>query len=140
MAVITAFELDDLVAPGETAGKPHARHRGFGAAVHHPHLFNRRHPAADQFRHLHFEWIGNAEADAARRRFADRVDHDRRRMTENRRAPGADVIDVFVPIDVPDFCALQRARRKTVRDPARETRAPANSRRREFAFARAAKS
>ena len=65
VAVIAAVELDDLVASGEAARQPDARHRRLGAAVHHPHLFDRRHPAADQFRHLHFERIGNAEADAA---------------------------------------------------------------------------
>ena len=37
---------------------------------------------------------------------ADRIEHDARRVTENRRAPGADVVDVFVAIDVPDLGAL----------------------------------
>ena len=107
VAVIAAFELDDLVAAGESARQPEAGHRRFGPAVDHPHFLDRRHPAADQLRHFHFERIGDSEADAARRRGADRVDHDLRRVPEDRRAPGADVIDVFIAIDVPDPCALR---------------------------------
>ena len=58
MPVVTALEFDDLVAFRETAGKPNARHGCFRAAVYHPHFFDRRDPAADQFRHLHFERVG----------------------------------------------------------------------------------
>ena len=77
VAVITAFELDDLVATGESAREPQARHRRFRPAVDHPHFFDRRNPAADQFRHFHFERIGNSKTDTARRRVANRLDHDR---------------------------------------------------------------
>ena len=44
VTVIAAVELDDLVAPGESARQPKARHRRFGAAVDHPNFFDRRHP------------------------------------------------------------------------------------------------
>ena len=36
---------------------------------------------------------------------AHRIDNDFRRMTENRRSPAADVIDVFISIDIPNFRA-----------------------------------
>ena len=107
VAVIAALELDDLVAAGEPARQPKAGHRRLRAAVDHSHLLDRRDPAADQLGHFHFERIGNAEADAARGRLADRVEHDRRRVPEDRRAPGADVIDVFVAVDVPNPGALR---------------------------------
>ena len=53
VAVITAIELDDLIASGERARQANARHRCFRAAVNHPHFLDRRNPIADQFRHLH---------------------------------------------------------------------------------------
>ena len=105
VAVIAALELDDLVAPGEAAREADARHCRFGAAVHHPHLLDRRHMFADELRHLHFERIRNSEAEAARRGVADSLDDDLRRVAENRWSPRADVIDVFFAIDVPDFGA-----------------------------------
>ena len=106
VTVIAAFELDDLVPAGEAAGEPDARHGRFGAAVHHPHLLDRGHPFADQLGHLDFEWIWNSEADAPHHRFMDRIDHYARCMTQNRRAPGSDVINVLVAIDVPNLCAF----------------------------------
>ena len=33
------------------------------------------------------------------------MDYDSRRMPENGRAPGTEVIDVFIAVDVPDFRA-----------------------------------
>ena len=47
MPVIAAVELDDLIASGERAREPDARHRRFRAAVHHSHFFDGRHPFAD---------------------------------------------------------------------------------------------
>ena len=111
--MIATFELDDLVAPGETASQPDARHGGFRSAIDHPDFFDRRNPLADQLRHLDFERIWNAETNAARGRRADRIDDDSRSVTEDRRAPGPDVVDVFISIDVPDpraFCALDKER------------------------------
>ena len=43
---------------------------------------------------------------------ADRLDHDPRRMPENRRTPGADVVDVFVAIDIPDVRAFRAIDKK----------------------------
>ena len=38
--MITAIELDDLVAPGETAGQTNARHGRFRATIDHAHFFD----------------------------------------------------------------------------------------------------
>jgi hypothetical protein len=111
--VITAFELDDFVAPRKAAGKADARHCRLGPAVHHPHLFDRRHPAADEFRHLHLERIGNAKAHATSGRFAHGVDYYRRGMPEDRGSPCSDVVDVFRAIHVPNaraVCPLDKKR------------------------------
>src|SRR2546421_6265535 len=106
MSVITAIELDDLVAPCKPAREPDARHRRLSAAVHHPHFFDRRHPLTDQFRQFHFERIRNSKTQAARGRLAHRIDYHLRRMPKDRRSPTADVIDVFVSIDIPNLRSL----------------------------------
>src|SRR4029453_10960949 len=62
VSMITAIELDDFLAAGECAGEPYTGHGRFCAAVDHPHLFDRWHPLADQFRHLDFEQVGYSEA------------------------------------------------------------------------------
>src|SRR5204863_5479483 len=102
MPVIAALEFDDLVATGKSPREPETGHRRLGPAIDHSHFLDRRDPAANQLGHLDLERIGDAEADAARGRGADGVDHDRGSMPENGRAPGADVIDVFVAVDIPD--------------------------------------
>ena len=102
MPMIAAFKFDDLVAPGEAARQSNARHGRFGPAVDHPDLFNRRNPATDQFRHLDLERIWNSKADGAGGGFAHGIDYDRRGMPEDRRSPRADIVDVFLSIDVPD--------------------------------------
>src|ERR1700682_562795 len=102
MPVIAAVEFDYLVATGESAREPHAGHRRFGPTVDHSHFLDRGDPAANQLGHFHFERIGDAEADAARGSGADGFDDNFGRVTQNRGAPGADVIDVLVAVDVPD--------------------------------------
>src|SRR3977135_4454137 len=104
--VIAALELDDFVAAGESARESQAGHRRFGPAVDHSHFLDRRNPAANQLGHLDFQRVGNAEADPARGRGADGVDHDRRGVAENGRAPGADVVEVLFAVDVPDSRTL----------------------------------
>src|SRR5438128_12576836 len=107
MSVVAAIELDELVAASETARQPNARHRRFGPAVHHSHFFDRRHPAADQFRHLDFERIWDSKAQATLGSFAHSVDNYLGSMSQNRRAPTADIVDIFVPIDIPNFSATR---------------------------------
>ena len=104
--VIASLKLDDFIPAGESPRQPERRHGRFGSAVDHPHLFDRGNPAADQFCHFHFERIRNPEADAMRRGGADRFHDDGRSVAKNSRAPGPDVIDVLVAIDVPDFRAF----------------------------------
>ena len=62
---------------------------------------------ADRSRHLDFERIRNAEADPARGRLVDGLDHHVRRMPENGRTPSADVVDVLLAIHVPDVGAFR---------------------------------
>ena len=70
-------------------------------------LFRSTAPVADQFRHLDFKRIRNSKARAVLGGGADGIDNDFRRMAENGRPPGADVINVFVAIHVPDARAFR---------------------------------
>src|SRR5438105_3085151 len=103
MAMIAAVELNDLVPPGKSASETNARHRRFGSAVDHSNFFNRRHPFADQIGHFDFEWIWNSKTQSARGCVAHRIDNYSWCVTKNRRTPAADVIDVFLSIDIPNF-------------------------------------
>src|SRR5947207_2807611 len=105
MTVITAIEFDNFIASGESARQSNARHRRFGPTVDHSDLLNRRHPLTDQFGQFHFERIRNSETQSARSRIAHGIDYDFWRVTENSRTPTADVVDVFFPIDIPNFRA-----------------------------------
>src|SRR6266851_4902107 len=112
MAVVATFEFDDLIASSESASEPNARHRGLSPAVDHSNLFDRGNPLADEFRHFNFEWIWNAKAHTARGGFAQGVNHHRRRVSQNCRAPCSDVIDVLIAIDIPDVCTFCTADKK----------------------------
>ena len=102
MAVVAALELHDPLPPRETARQPDARHGRLGAAVHHAHFLDAGDPFANRLRHFDLIRIRNAEADSMVRRLFDRADHDLRGMTQDRRPPRADVINILVAIDVPD--------------------------------------
>src|SRR5438874_1704072 len=106
VTMVTTGELDDLVAFGESARQPQARHRRLCAAVHHPDFFDCRHPRADQLGHFHFKRIGNTEADASLRCFANGANDNWRGVSENGRSPTANVIDQFNAIDGPNARAV----------------------------------
>ena len=106
VAVVAALELDDLVPPGESAGEADGRHGGLGSRVAHAHLLHAVHGFRDQSGHLHFQRIGDPEAGAEGGAFPDRVDNDIGCVSQDCRAPGADVVDVLVSIHIPDVRPL----------------------------------
>ena len=65
-----------------------------------------RHQLANQFRHRHFKRIRDAEARAAVGGGFDGGNDFRMRVAENGRAPGADVINQFIAVHVPDVRAF----------------------------------
>jgi hypothetical protein len=106
MAVVAAVELHEAVAAGETTREADGGHRGLGAAADHAHFLNAGHPLADRAGHFDLVEIRDAEADAVLGGVVDRLDHRNRRMAENGRAPGADVVDHAAVIDIVDAAAF----------------------------------
>ena len=106
MPVVAAVEFNDLVSSGKRASEAKARHRRFGTAAYHAHLFDRWHPIADQLRHLHFQRVRNPEAQTACRRGAHGINDNLWPVPEKRRSPAADKIDVLVSIDIPNSRTL----------------------------------
>src|SRR5438876_1480932 len=104
--MITAVELNDLVAASKSACQPDGRHGRFCAAADHSHFLDGGNPFADELRHFHLQRIRNSKTETALRGFAYCIDNHFRGMTQNRRAPTAYVIDVFILIDIPNLCAL----------------------------------
>jgi len=74
----------------------------------HANFLHRRHGRADHAGHGYFERIGNAKAGSMLGRLFDRADNRRMSVAENSRAPGANVIDVLVAIDIINAGALAR--------------------------------
>ena len=106
MSVVAAFKLDDFVPPGEPSCQPDAAHRRLGAAVDHPHSFDRGNEITDHFRHFHLERIWNSKAQSFGGGAADGGDHGIRSMAENRRTPCAHVVDELPAFDREDACSL----------------------------------
>src|SRR6266567_3891575 len=107
MTMITALELDDLVAPGEYSRQPNRRHGCLRARVAHSDFLHRGDGGANQASHRYLQRIGNAETGSVLGGFFDGADDRRMRVAENGRSPGADVIDVLVSIHVPHARAFR---------------------------------
>ena len=106
MAVIAAFELDGDVAAGEAAGDAQGAHGGCGAGVDQAHHLHGGHHGADGLGQFDFEFRGSAETGAAGQGFLNGVEDLRVAMADEQRAPGTDVIDVFVIVDIEEMRAL----------------------------------
>ncbi|MNE45957.1 hypothetical protein D3C80_1402740 [compost metagenome] len=100
MAVIGAFELKDFAASGIAAGQTNGAHGSFCTGINHPHDINRRHTFYDQFGHLRLQQRRRAEACPFYRSLLQRFNHLRMGMSHNERAPGADIVDKAVAVDI----------------------------------------
>src|SRR5581483_4240082 len=106
MAVVAAGELEDPVALREAAREAERAHRRLRPRRDEPHLLDRRHRVRDLGRELHLRLGGRAEARAAERRLAHRLDRLRVGVPEDERAPRADPVEVAVPVDVDEVRAF----------------------------------
>ncbi len=98
MPVITAFELDDDVAPGEAARQTNRAHGRLRARTDEAHQFDGGHEFDDAACEPSFEFGRGAEGQAVRGYVLYRLDHLRVRVAQDHRPPGADVIDEAPPI------------------------------------------
>src|SRR3546814_17928725 len=92
MAVIAAFELDDLGAAGKPACQPDGRHGGLGARTDQPNFLYGRDPRNDGFRDFYFGFGGSAEGQTVDGGFLYRTDDLGVGVTQNGRPPGAYII------------------------------------------------
>ena len=106
VAVVAADEFDDFfpsrIAPGGTDGA----HRRFGTGVDHAQFFNGRVDFSDQFGQIRFDDRRGAVAGTAFSCFLKGFDDAGVGVADDHGAPGADVVDVFVAVDVGNGTAL----------------------------------
>lgn len=98
VSVVTAVELEDAGAVGESAGEADAGHGGFGAGVDESDFFERGDVFAEDLRHLDFGGVGGAEAKSVTGGGAYGIEDGLGGVAEDSWAPGADVIEELAAI------------------------------------------
>jgi hypothetical protein len=101
MAVIAAFELDDLATAGETARQSNGAHGGFGAGADQAYLFHAGHQSGYQFRHFQFQCRRGAERQTVGSGSLYRGNDFWMCVPKYHWTPGADIVDIFLVILVP---------------------------------------
>ena len=104
-AVIRAFELDDLVAPGGGAGQADGVHGRFRAAVAEAHISTGKRLQISSAS-SHSMSCGMPNMVPVLQALLDRLHHRRMAMSGHQRAEAQVVIDVFVAVEVAKFAAL----------------------------------
>ena len=118
MTVITAFELEDLVAPGVAARQPDRAHRCLGPGTDHADELQRGHQFAQSPCHLRFDQGRRTVAEAPVHGGMYRAQHLGMGVAENHRTPGADVIDIGATSGVVDVGACRaRNEQRIAADP-----------------------
>ena len=106
VAMVAAFEFDELFPAGVAAGQADRRHRRFCAGVDHPKLIGTRKSVDEGFGHFHFDFRRQAKGRALGQRLVHILVVNIRRVAENQRPPRADVIGVGILVRVRDLGAL----------------------------------
>jgi hypothetical protein len=107
MTVVTPIKLDDFFPPRESPGKADGAHGGLGPGVDHSDHLHRGNHFNDGLRHLHFQSGGGAIAGPPGQGVCYGLDNLRVGMSQDHGTPGAHVIDVLLPIDVPQEAPLR---------------------------------
>ena len=102
MSVIGAGELDDEIPTGRRPRDANDAHHRLGARRGKAQALDRWHRSLDRLAELDLERVRCAEREPVPRGARDRVDDRRVRVTENRRTPRPDVVDVAPPVGIPD--------------------------------------
>ena len=100
VAVVAAHEFQHLLPPRERTHQAEDGQAGLRARIHHAHHLHARHAGDDGFGHLVLQGAGRAEGCAFRQLGDQRLPHLRVGVTHDGRAPGADVVDERVAVDV----------------------------------------
>ena len=114
MPVIPARELDELAPSGNGPREPDGGHGGFGSRIDEAEHLDRRHPVGNDRRQSHLAFGRSAECPASFELRAYRLDDGRRAVTQDQGTPGADEIEVAVPIHIPQpgtYCPGNEGRR-----------------------------
>ena len=106
VAVVAAFELDDEVAAGESAGKTDGGHAGFGAGGDEAELLDGREAVSDELGEIGFGCDGGSEAGAFRGGLLDGFDDGGEGMAEDHGTPGAEEVEVAVAVFVVEVSAF----------------------------------
>ena len=106
VAVIGARELEHLLAAGGGPREADGGHRGLGPRGGHAQHLDALHPPHDLAGQLDLARGRRAEAGAVGGRRGERLEHVRMGVPVDQRAPGADVVDEAVAVDVDEFGAL----------------------------------
>ena len=107
VAVVAAFELDELAAAGGAARQAQCAHAGFGAAADQPHLLDAGHQRDDGFGQFDFALGRGAKTEPVNGRLVHRFQHRRVAVAQDHRTPRADVVDVPLALGVPQIGALR---------------------------------
>ena len=100
-AVEVADEADDLRLGRKGAGEPQRQMRGLGARRSEAHALGAGDQTVHQLGPSHLQLVRGAPMRAELHLALDRLHHGRMAMAEQQRAVAAEVVDVFVAVDVP---------------------------------------
>lgn len=107
MAVVAAFEFQDLVAARVASRRAEGAHGRFRAGGDEAELLDGGNDLRDELGELCLEERRRAVAGALLRRLLNGFDHRRMGVAEDHRAPGAHVVDVRIAVDVGDVRAFR---------------------------------
>ena len=100
MAVVPAFEFDDLASARVGARQPERGHRRLRPGVHESQQLNPRKRFLDDARQFDLQLAGRPVGRPAGGSRRENVGHGRVRVPQDKRPVGAHVIDVVVPVDI----------------------------------------
>ena len=117
VTVVAARKLNNLVATGHTTRQTNRSHGRLSTGRHHTHLINsagnRRVNTVDhQLSQLSLRRARRTKRQAALSRLLNRLNHLRMRMTQNRRTPRADQVNVLVAVRIVQVRALSLRRKR----------------------------
>ena len=108
MAVVAAFEFQNLISTGIATSSAEGAHGGFGTGVYHAKLFDGRIDFVNELSDFCFHGRRCAVGGASLRCLLDGRNHSRVGVAQNHGAPGAYIVDVSISIDVGDVRAFRR--------------------------------